>query len=80
MRFADYISKWRETHALDMTCYNFFLVLCWDFSLSLYLFTKKKKKKKRRATVIITATYNSYVCVKTFMCIISFILTTLCVG
>ena len=37
---------------------------------------KKKKKKKRTATV----GHNSYVCVKTFMCIISFILTTLCVG
>ena len=52
MSFADYISKWGETHALDMTCCNF-LVLCWDFSLSLYPFTKKKKKERKEQLLLV---------------------------
>lgn len=44
MRFADYISKWGETHALDMTCCSFFSP-CWDFSLTHPIYKKKRKEQ-----------------------------------
>ena len=65
MSFADYISKWGETHALDMTCCNFFSPLLGLLTKLVSIHKKKKKKERKKRTA--TVGYNSYVCVKTFV-------------